>query len=95
MAENCKSCDLGVRIAALAFASINKDVSIRNFSYDQDRTVIITDTEPKNLVYPEGWYFANGYFTNKHMSTTGNYEEMMMCKKNGNEWKCNYCTLDT
>ena len=43
---------------------------------------------------PEGWYYAKGSLRNKHTSTTGLYEEILMLKSNGNWWEDTalYCT---
>lgn len=89
-----KMCDLSVGVAIQVFIMLNpgKIMVKRNGVFD---TIIITDVEPKNLVYPEGWYYAKGCFRNKHTSTTGMYGEAPMLKSNGKCWgdSAKYCTL--
>jgi len=58
-------------------------------------TQIYTNVEPKELVYPDGWYYSKGHFTNKHNSTTGIYSAVLMFDANTNEiWDMPYCTAD-
>ena len=94
MAEVVKMCDMNAGIARRVFQLLNpeKVVLKENFRFG---ICIYTDTEPKELVYPEGWYYAKGAFRNKHMSTTGMYSEVKMFKTNGEPWadSAKYCTL--
>ena len=68
-----------------------------NYQNSPTQALIVTDTEPKDLVYPEGWYYAKGSFRNKHMSSTGIYSEVLMMKSDGSFWgdEAKYCTLDS
>ena len=94
MAKTIKMCDLSRDVAAKVFVLLNSGkVSYGMLGPD---FVVITDVEPKDLVYPEGWYYANGRFTNKHNSTTGAYTTLDMVKKNGHFWEkyAKYCTKD-
>lgn len=96
MAKTVKMCDMSKEIAAHVFKMLNgNNVRLRE-TYGCVRTIIVTDVEPKNLVYPEGWYYAKGSFRNKHTSTTGMYGEVRMEKSNGVGWRdiAKYCTLD-
>ena len=97
-----KTSDLPSNIALKLFVELNKNnVKVSNFykvfpgSCLAD-PVIITDREPRDLIYPEGWYYAKGSFRNKHTSSTGIYEEISMIKPNGDFWQdsAKYCTLD-
>lgn len=91
MARTVKMCDVTGNIAARVFEMLNTGkVTI---AYDIGHvTAIVTDTEPKDLIYPEGWYYAKGRFTNKHNSTTGMYSAVIMFDTNGDIWNCQYCT---
>ena len=95
MARSIKSCDLPATIAVRVFQMLNND-SMKIVPDDWARFAIVTDEEPKGLIYPEGWYFAKGYFRNKHTSSTGAYEEILMMKKDGTLWGdlVNYSTLE-
>ena len=95
-AKVVKMCDMSGAIAVRVFEMLNAgDVQLKKNNVFF-RTVIVTDVEPKKLVYPEGWYYAKGRFRNKHTSSTGVYEEVIMCKSDGTLWGelATYCTLD-
>lgn len=88
-------CDMHANIAARVFGSLNPETVKVRIATDIGKVVSsVTDTEPKELVYPEGWYYAKGYFTNKHHSTTGAYQAVIMYKSNGDIWDAIYCTAD-
>ena len=98
MAETKKMCDMPEKIAATVLQMLNGGVSKielrwhRNSKYNNCHAspmcfTIVTDIEPKNLVYPEGWYYSSGYFSNKYCSTTGVYSEVYMEKFNGTPWE--------
>lgn len=95
-------CDLSRDTAAKVFVMLNpgrvKYSEMNNIFKDTPLpdTVLITDVEPKDLVYPEGWYYANGTFRNKHNSTTGLYSVIYMAKSNGEFWEdyAKYCTQE-
>jgi len=89
-----KMCDMNKKIATKVFQMLNgNDVWLKETPIG---TFIVTDIEPKDLIYPEGWYYAKGTFRNKHTSTTGSYDEIPMVKNSMVSWKdfANYCTLD-
>lgn len=95
--KTIKMCDLTAELAAMIFAKINNGkVVVDRYEFNGEY-VIFTDVEPAELTYPEGWYYANGNFRNKHTSTTGFYGEIPMLKHNGNSWRhsATYCTLDS
>lgn len=96
MATTVKMCNMSKGIATKVFKMLNgSNVHLRE-TQGYFGTIIVTDIEPKNLVYPEGWYYAKGSLRNKHTSTTGIYEEVRMEKSNGDGWEdsATYCTLD-
>ena len=94
MAEVVKSCNYRGNVAVKVFEMINPGVHYQKDEYGN--FVIVTDIQPSNLVYPEGWYYAKGTFRNKHQSTTGLYDEILMMTSDGEFWKdkANYCTLN-
>ena len=96
MAKTVKMCDMNKAIATQVFKMLNGDKVRLKETFSYFGTIIVTDIEPKDLVYPEGWYFAKGWFRNKHTSSTGRYDEVLMMKSNGACWGdiVNYCTLD-
>lgn len=97
MAKMLKMSDLPIGVALKVFEMLNEGkVTILE---PNDSTIVqyfvYTDTEPKELVYPEGWYYSSkGYFTNKHHSTTGQYSIAYMRTTEGDFWKTkvNYTT---
>ena len=93
-AKTVKMCDVSKEIAADVFSKLNKGKIIIEESCGKMR--ICTETEPKDLVYPEGWYYAKGTFRNKHNSTTGIYEEIPMCRSSKEPWSkyVSYSTQD-
>ena len=42
---------------------------------------IVTDEDPENLYYPEGWYYSGGYFTNNTLV------KVFMEKSDGTKWE--------
>lgn len=95
MAQIVKSCDYPDYIAVTVFEMLNDGI-VEGEMNIHGEYVIVTDTEPKNLNYPEGWYYAKGRFRNKHKSTTGLYYEVEMFTKKGKMWRdiADYCTLN-
>ena len=93
MATVVKMCDMSANLAAKVFKTLNPDTVILKRAPFGDM-VIVTNVEPKDLVYPEGWYYGKGCFRNKHNSTSGIYEEIFMLKQNGDFWgnTAKYCT---
>ena len=96
MAKTVKSSDYPVSIALKVFYMLNHE-TIQITKDSTLQALIVTDTEPKDLVYPEGWYYAKGSFRNKHMSSNGIYSEVLMMKSDGSFWgdEAKYCTLDS
>lgn len=95
MAKTIKSRDLNGRVAAILFCMLNEGkVTFKEKPFLFSR--LITDVSPKDLTYPEGWYYAKGCFRNKHQSSTGLYDEIIMMTSSGEFWHdyAKYCTLD-
>lgn len=96
MAKTVKSCDFNGTIATKVFEMLNPSYVRVKINVPFYGRAIVTDVEPKDLVYPEGWYYAKGFFRNKHTSSTGAYDEILMLKSNGKLWGniATYCTLE-
>lgn len=96
MAKTIKTCDLESNTAAKLFQMLNQKKVKLSVIGIMEENVIVTDEEPKNLVFPEGWYYAKGTFRNKYTSTSGIYSEIPMVKSNGESWGdiAKYCTKD-
>lgn len=98
MARTIKMCDMSKPIAVTVFQMLNcSTVQLEKCpSYGYFKVTIVTDVEPKDLVYPEGWYYAKGCLRNKHTSTTGMYVEIPMVNSNGASWEdiARYSTLN-
>lgn len=96
MATTVKMCDMSPAIVLEVFKMLNgNNVSLKD-DVSAYGAIIVTDVEPKDLVYPEGWYYAKGSLRNKHTSTTGSYVEFIMQKSNGDFWMdcAHYSTLN-
>lgn len=92
MAEVKRMADMPRNVVVDVFRRLNKGkVAAKGFFrgkfYDESsEPVIVTDAEPKDLVYPEGWYYAKGHLRNKHNTTNGMYTEILMVKTSGELW---------
>lgn len=86
MAATVKMCDMSINVAIKVFEMLNPG-RVKEKTLENGVQVIVTDVEPEELVYPEGWYYAKGYLTNKHNTTTGLYAVKVMIKSNGELWK--------
>ena len=65
MAKTVKMCDMSGEVAAKVFQMLNYEKVKLEEDYCSDCGVsIITDMQPRDLVYPEGWYYAKGSFRN-------------------------------
>ena len=92
-----KMCDMPGVVAAKVFQMLN--INHVKFTMKEKSLcgrVIITDVEPKKLIFPEGWYYDKGYFTNKGMSSDGLYSIITMKKSDDTSWKdiAKYSTLE-
>ena len=92
-----KMCDMPGIIAAKVFQMLN--ISHVKFTMKEKSLcgrVIITDVEPKKLIFPEGWYYDKGYFTNKGTSSDGLYSAIAMKKSDDTSWRdiAKYSTLE-
>ncbi len=92
MAKTARTADLTGSMAANLFVALNPmEVEyFHNHPFLQtvlpDGGVIVTDVDPNDLIYPEGWYFAKGSFRNKHNTTTGLYDEIPIIRSTGEPW---------
>lgn len=95
MAKTIRMADMPSSIACFAFEAINKG-KLEICKDEMGNWLIVTNMEPKDLNYPEGWYYAKGNFRNKHMTSSGFYTEVPIVKKDGEYWEetAKYCTLD-
>jgi len=96
MAKTVKMCDMNDNIAALVLQQLNPGKVSVIIERDIGKVIkIITSVEPKELVYPEGWYYSKGHLTNKHNSSTGVYWTVNMHDATTGEiWNLPYCTAD-
>ena len=91
--KTIKMCDMDKNIAVNILQMLNPGkITIKAIGMG---FAIVTNTEPRILTYPEGWYYAKGVFTNKHQSTTGLYAAVPMMREDGRLWQeiAIYCTL--
>ena len=85
MEHYVSSVNLPKEIAAQLFVLLNEgDVWIE---YEGCEMVLVTDINPKELTYPEGWYFAKECFRNKHNTTLGAYYQVFMQNSKGVLWE--------
>lgn len=92
-----KSCDLYGETAAKLFSLLNENkVTLKMPDLLCSCIRIVSKKEPNELVYPEGWFYCNGYLTNKNQSSSGMYDEILMITEDGDPWSehVNYCTLN-
>ena len=83
MVKTFKTADLSVHTAAGLLAEMNYGVEYYpNSPFGSDGGVIVTDTNPEDLLYPEGWYFAKGLFRNKRNATL----ELPFVRRNAKYW---------
>lgn len=81
-----KSCDLDGYVAARLLELLNPGkVAVTRDPYNGFR--VIANCAPEDLIYPEGWYFndKNG-LTNKHNSSTGQYDTIGVYDPEGYAW---------
>lgn len=88
--KEIKTCNLTGLIASKLFVMLNPSVRLLKISVA--KYIIVTDVEPGELIFPEGWYYAKGTFRNKHNSS-GIYYEVPMYTTSGVSWGelVNYC----
>ena len=96
MAKTVKMCDMPIHIAAKVLELLNPGKVKYVNEAEIELPMLITDVEPNQLDYPEGWYYAKGTFRNKHTSTTGIYQSIDMVMSNGQYWEelAKYSTLE-
>lgn len=76
--------DLPINMVVRIFSELNRGKLIIISGYEQE--TIVTDTNPKYLTYPDGWYFESGVFTNKYNTSTGRYSEAKTVNNSGKTW---------
>lgn len=76
--------DLPINMVVRIFSELNRG-KIMIVSGNEQETVI-TDTDPKYLTYPEGWYFASGVFTNRYNTNNTCYSEAKILNNSGKAW---------
>ena len=84
--QTVKSCDLDGYVAARLLELLNPGkVAVTRDPYNGFR--VIANCAPEDLTYPEGWYFndKNG-LTNKHNSSTGQYDTIGVYDPEGYAW---------
>ena len=79
-----RTADLPLSIVVRVLESLNRGKIIL-VTYGDDIT-IVTDTDPKYLTFPEGWYFASGMFTNRYNTSNNSYSEAKTVNLSGETW---------
>ena len=78
-----RTADLPLSIVVRVLESLNRGKIIL-VTYGDDIT-IVTDTNPRQFIFPEGWYCSNGVFTNKFHATR-HYSEAKIVNSRGSTW---------
>lgn len=84
--ESYKMCDAPIDVAIRVLCALNPG-KVEAINHPILGLVVITNEDPNNLVYPEGWHYSEGCFCNKHNIATGLYEETLVLKPKGKRWK--------
>lgn len=79
-----RTADLPIEIIVRVFEFLNRG-KITLVSSDEQIT-IVTDTDPKYLTFPEGWYFASGMFTNRYNTSNNRYSAAKIVNLSGKTW---------
>ena len=79
-----RTADLSIEIATRIFEALNRGKITLVSSSEQ--ITIVTDTDPKYLTFPEGWYFASGMFTNRYNTSNNSYSEAKTVNLSGETW---------
>ena len=85
MTNNIKKCDTKKSVALEVFKMLN-DNRVKVIM-GKNGAVIVTNIEPKNLIYPEGWYYNKGKFCRKNTDQKEESVEVEMINLDGNSWK--------
>lgn len=89
MARVVRMNDMNRDTIAKVFVTLNSGRMKYSFASDVNLeipipgVVLVTDAEPKDLTYPEGWGYDNGVFCNKYKS---DMTSIFMVKRNGKFW---------
>jgi len=79
--QTVKSVELSAYSAAVLIEILNLGKVIQLGT--EDTPCLHSKIKPCELILPEGWYYANGVVTNKHNTTTGTYETIVLLNQNG------------
>ncbi len=82
--KEIKSSEYDIESTLKLFEKINDGVRIEEHSILG--YVIFTDIDPTLLLYPEGWYFNSGLFTNRNNYNEDKYQEIIFLTTNGEFW---------
>ena len=77
---------INIEMALIVLAFVNgRKVKIEN---KDGKKIVVTDEEPRNLTYPDGWYYVSGFYANE-----GGKERMRMYRSDGTAWSdyAKYC----
>ena len=77
MARKIKTQNLPGHIAAQLFAMLNKKYVTYKIT-ECGKPVLVISINPNDvrILYPDGWYFGDSSFRNKHQSDSGLYDEI-------------------
>ena len=78
--------DVPINVAIDALCALNKEKVI-GVNHPILGLVVMTDFNPDDLVYPEGWQYKNGCYCNKHDIATGLYKQALVLKPIDWRWK--------
>lgn len=87
--------DINVKDAAKQFDEANEAVRFSPDYYGPGSGAIITDTNPAELNFPDGWYYAKGNFRNKYNTSNPVYDEIPMIKSDGTMWPSTFSAGNT
>ena len=78
--------DAPINVAIDVLCAFNQG-KVRGVNHPILGLVVMTDVDPNELVYPEGWQYKDGCYCNKHDIATGLYEEVLVLKPTDKRWK--------
>ena len=84
MARTIKSCNFNGKIAATIFCMLNPGQI--HFLEKGENLTLITNVEPSKLIYPEGWYYEDGWFRNRKTTDNECWYDIFMVDSRGNFW---------
>ena len=87
--------DMSGRLAASIFQELNVADVLVETSDKFKVCFIVTDADPRDLVYPEGWYYDNGRFTNRGNCSGIFYSAIHVVSFNYTPWETRYSGFTT